>query len=220
MENSRFRFYFWRSPFVRAPAPKLKRGGAFWLRSPLTRCNGCQAAGRKARGTPAPLLVALAVAGVGARSLLAVRWLPWRERFYGNCISCTRSRRTVNALERRHASLKIESQLSIDEELASIERMEYSGRRLMAARARAPAAHLHTIESAEESLRMMRACQSARPMLLLLRDSQGGTGEPSPASASSPSLFAACASLAGARGSRVETPRVAVWGHRNENKNL
>jgi len=33
------------------------------------------------------------------------------------------------------------------------------------------------------------ACQSARPMLLLLRDSQGGTGEPSPASASSPSLF-------------------------------
>jgi len=149
-----------------------------------------------------------------------VRWLPWRERFYGNCISCTRSRRTVNALERRHASLKIESQLSIDEELASIERMKYSGRRLMAARARAPAAHLHTIESAEESVRMMRACQSARPMLLLLRDSQGGTGEPSPASASSPSLFAACASLAGARGSRVETPRVAVWGHRNENKNL
>jgi len=140
-----------------------------------------------------PLLVALAVAGVGARSPLAVRWLPWRERFYGNCISCTSSRRTVNALERRHASLKIESQLSIDEELASIERMEYSGRRLMAARARAPAAHLHTIESAEESVRMMRACQSARPMLLLLRDSQGGTGEPSPASASSPSLFAACA---------------------------
>ena len=168
----------------------------------------------------APLPLALAVAGVGARSPLAVRWLPWRERFYGNCISCTRSRRTVNALERRHASLKIESQLSSDEELASIERMEYSGRRLMAARARAPAAHLHTIESAEESLRMMRACQSARPMLLLLRDSQGGTGEPSPASASSPSLFAACASLAGARGSRVETPRVAVWGHRNENKNL
>eukprot|EP00964_Phaeocystis_antarctica_P085033 scaffold53650_cov65-Phaeocystis_antarctica.AAC.2 len=42
-------------------------------------------------------------------------------------------------LERGHASLKIESQLSIDEELASIERMKYSGRRLMAARARAPA---------------------------------------------------------------------------------
>ena len=131
-----------------------------------------------------------------------MRWLPWRERFYGNCISCTRSRRTVNALERRHASLKIESQLSIDEELASIERMTYSGRRFLAPRARAPAAHLHTIESAEESVRMMRACQSARPMLLLLRDSQGGTGEPSPASASSPSLFAACASLAGARGYR------------------
>ena len=82
-----------------------------------------------------------------------MRWLPWRERFYGNCISCTSSRRTVNALERRHASLKIESQLSIDEELASIERMKYSGRRLMAARARAPAAHLQTIESAEESVR-------------------------------------------------------------------
>ena len=92
-----------------------------------------------------------------------MRWLPWRERFYGNCISCTRSRRTVNALERRHASLKIESQLSIDEELASIERMEYSGRRLMAAQARAPAAHLHTIESAEESVRMMRASVPISP---------------------------------------------------------
>ena len=42
----------WRSPFVRAPAPKLKRGGAFWLRSPSPRCNDCQAAGRKARGLP------------------------------------------------------------------------------------------------------------------------------------------------------------------------
>ena len=73
-----------------------------------------------------------------------MRWLPLRERFYGNCISCTSSRQTFNALERRHASLKIESQLSIDEELASIERVMYSGRRLMAARARAPAAHLHT----------------------------------------------------------------------------
>ena len=31
----------WRSPFVRAPAPKLKRGGVFWLRSPLPRCNDC-----------------------------------------------------------------------------------------------------------------------------------------------------------------------------------
>ena len=215
------RRHLWRSPFVRAPAPKLKRGGAFWLRSPLTRCNDCHGGtGKKARRASAPPHPALAVAGVGFRSPLAVRWLPLRERFYGNCISCTSSRQTFNALERRHASLKIESQLSIDEELASIERVMYSGRRIMAARARAPAAHLHTIESAEESVRMMRACQSARPMLLLLRHSQGGTGEPSPASVSSPSLFAACPSLAGARGSRVETPRVAVWGHRNENKNL
>ena len=34
--------------------------------------------------------------------------------------------RPVNALERSSASLKIESQLSIDKELASIERMKYS----------------------------------------------------------------------------------------------
>ena len=65
--------------------------------------------------------------------------------------------RPVNALERSSASLKIESQLSIDKELASIERMKYSGRRLLAPRACAPAAHLHTIESAEESVRMMGA---------------------------------------------------------------
>ena len=82
-------------------------------------------------------------AGVSSRSPLAVRWLPWRESFCGNGISCTTVRdRTVNALERRSASLKIESQLSIDKELASIKRMTYSGRRLMTPRARAPAAHL------------------------------------------------------------------------------
>ena len=140
-------------PLCPRASAEVKRGGAFWLRSAITRCNDCATAGEKVRRGSAPLPAALAVAGVGSRSPLAVRWLPWRERFYGNCISCTRSRRTVNALERRHASLKIESQLSIDEELASIERMEYSGRRLMAARARAPAAHLQTIESAEESVR-------------------------------------------------------------------
>jgi hypothetical protein len=36
--------------------------------------------------------LALGVAGVGSRSPLAVRWLPWRERFCGNGISCTSSR--------------------------------------------------------------------------------------------------------------------------------
>eukprot|EP00964_Phaeocystis_antarctica_P011814 scaffold6529_cov34-Phaeocystis_antarctica.AAC.2 len=118
-------------PLCPRASAEVKRGGAFWLRSATTRCNDCH--------------------GGRGESKARFRWLPWRERFYGNCISCTRSRRTVNALERRHASLKIESQLSIDEELASIERMEYSGRRLMAARARAPAAHLHTIESAGRS---------------------------------------------------------------------
>ena len=85
-----------------------------------------------------------------------MRWLPWRERasteiaFRELTCQCARARSS--------ASLKIESQLSIDKELASIERMKYSGRRpYPAPRARAPAAHLHTIESAEESVRMMGA---------------------------------------------------------------
>ena len=66
--------------------------------------------------------------------------------------------RPVNALERSSASLKIESQLSIDKELASIERMKYSGRRLLAPRARGTgSASIHAIESAEESVRMMGA---------------------------------------------------------------
>eukprot|EP00964_Phaeocystis_antarctica_P080760 scaffold50459_cov60-Phaeocystis_antarctica.AAC.3 len=149
-------------PLCPRASAEVKRGGAFWSRSASSRCNDCATAGEKVRRASAAPRVALAAAGVGSRSPLAVRWLPWRERVYGNCISCTSSRRTVNALERRHASLKIESQLSIDEELASIERMKYSGRRVMAARARAPAAHLHTIESAEESVRMMRAANQPK----------------------------------------------------------
>ena len=73
-------------------------------------------------------LVCVGFHGVSAFAEMAFR-VPVRDR-------------TVNALERRSASLKIESQLSIDKELASIKRMTYSGRRLMTPRARAPAAHL------------------------------------------------------------------------------
>ena len=56
-----------------------------------------------------------------------MRWLPWRERFYGNGISCTSSRQTCQcARAELRFTLKIESQLSIDKELASIERMKYT----------------------------------------------------------------------------------------------
>eukprot|EP00964_Phaeocystis_antarctica_P157610 scaffold127902_cov84-Phaeocystis_antarctica.AAC.1 len=94
-------------PLCPRASAEVKRAGAFWLCHASPRCNDCATAGEKVRRGSAPLLLALAVAGVGSRSPLAVRWLLLRERFYGNCISCTRSRRTVNALERRHASLKI-----------------------------------------------------------------------------------------------------------------
>eukprot|EP00964_Phaeocystis_antarctica_P082223 scaffold51554_cov34-Phaeocystis_antarctica.AAC.1 len=54
------------APLSRASA-EVKRGGAFWLRSAITRCNDCATAGEKVRQGPAPLPAALAVAGVGSR---------------------------------------------------------------------------------------------------------------------------------------------------------
>eukprot|EP00964_Phaeocystis_antarctica_P026877 scaffold15130_cov63-Phaeocystis_antarctica.AAC.4 len=90
-------------PLCPRASAEVKRGVAFWLRSASPRCNDCATAGEKVRRGSAPLLAALAVAGVGSRSPLAVRWLP---------LHCA-SRQTFNALERRHASLKIESQLSM-----------------------------------------------------------------------------------------------------------
>ena len=46
-------------------------------------CNDCATAGEKVRQGSAtlPVALALAVAGVGSRSPLAVRWLPLRERY-------------------------------------------------------------------------------------------------------------------------------------------
>ena len=69
---------------------------------------------------------------------------------------------TCSRAEARSAQ-DFESQPSIDKSLtrsspvASTKRKKSGGRRLMTAQARASAAHLRKIESAEESLRMMRA---------------------------------------------------------------
>ena len=66
----------WRSPFVRAPAPKLKGAEHFMVKiRNHAGCNDCvcATAGEKVRQGSAPLLAALAVAGVGSRSPLAVR---------------------------------------------------------------------------------------------------------------------------------------------------
>eukprot|EP00964_Phaeocystis_antarctica_P029200 scaffold16460_cov36-Phaeocystis_antarctica.AAC.2 len=48
----------------RASAREVKRGGAFWLRSAITRCDDCATAGEKVRQGSATLPVVLAVAGV------------------------------------------------------------------------------------------------------------------------------------------------------------
>ena len=144
-----------------------------------------------------------------------MRWLPWREHFCGNGISCTSSRGTVNALERRYASLKIESQLSIDEELTSIERMKYSGRRLMAARARAPAAHLLTIESAEESVRMMRVrANQPGPYSCFSVTAKGGRGNLPPLVHPHPHCLPRVPHSQEPEVLEAENPRVAVWAQK------
>eukprot|EP00964_Phaeocystis_antarctica_P011266 scaffold6208_cov64-Phaeocystis_antarctica.AAC.9 len=61
------------SLYLSRASAEVKRGGAFWLRSAITRCNDCATAGEKVRQGSAPLPAALAVAGVGSRSPLAVR---------------------------------------------------------------------------------------------------------------------------------------------------
>ena len=216
------------------------------IRRPRGHSVRCRAAVRRAvtrkiTTHPSPAFVTLRlVTTVSPHSILSSPlgtsgpWRPqfsvsgarsWRDRSGGvmivTKIACRhvhqRRDRTVNGLERRRAPLKIESQPSIDKELASIKRKK-SGAAVVSSDDSSSTLrqrlYVSKIESAEESLRMMRACKSARPMCAPASPCQPrGRGGTFPRySATAPSPFVACRVCFTRRSKRI--PRTQRRGGR------